>query len=73
MTDLEFAAYAQIVNSAKPPSWMLSGFDEWRVEKAIRFGYQLAIYDILSQTIGNSFGNTTTIELEREELKQNNR
>ena len=67
-TDSHFSAYARIIKDSKQPSWMLCGGDEWRIEKAIRFGYMLAIEDMREFSAGRTDFSTTTIEKEHEEL-----
>lgn len=67
-TDSQFAAYAQMISSFEHPEWMLNGEKEWYIEKAVRYGYMIALADITGRKFDVDDFITTTIEKEREEL-----
>ena len=73
ITDSQFAVYAKIIKDSTPPTWMLSGHNEWRIEKALRFGYMLALFDITGRKFEVEDLLITTIEKEYQELTKRRR
>lgn len=65
ITDSQFAVYARTIYDSEAPTWMLNGHEEWRIEKAIRFGYMLALADLTGRRfeIGDSL--VTSIEKDK--------
>ena len=70
ITDSQFAGYAQMIASFNKPEWILYGEKEWLVEKAIRYGYMIALADITGRKFEVDDFITTTIEKEHEELEK---
>lgn len=69
-TESQFAVYARIIKDSTPPTWMLSGHNEWRIEKALRFGYMLALFDITGREFDVKDSLITSIEKEHQELTE---
>ena len=70
ITDSQFAVYAGIVKGSKPPTWMTSRYEDWRIEKALRFGYMLALSDITGRKFEVEDSLITSIEKEHQELTE---
>lgn len=70
ITDSQFAVYARNIYDSEAPTWMISGHEEWRIEKAIRFGYLLALSDITGRKFEVEDTLITSIEKEHQELTE---
>lgn len=68
ITDSQFAVYAGTIKGSTPPTWMISGHEDWRIEKALRFGYMLALFDITGRKFEVEDLLITSIEKEHQEL-----
>lgn len=72
ITDSQFAVYARVIYDSKAPTWMISRHEEWRVEKALRFGYLIALADITGRKFEVEDSLITSIEKEHNELNKIN-